>query len=290
MAESERISEYTHDGLTFDVTDRGPLDGEVVVCLHGFPQSSRCWGPVGDRLVDAGLRVVAPDQRGYSPRARPTNRRDYTVDKLALDVVALIDATGRERVHLVGHDWGGIVAWQLGSAHADRLATLTAVSTPHPRAMQQSFLRSTQGLHSWYMGAFQIPWLPEKLVGSGGGDRVRDGLVKGGLSEESAADSARLLADPATARAMINWYRALPFSARHPMGKVGVPTVYVWSDKDQYLGRWAAEHTANWMTGSYRLVEIAGGSHWIPEEDPDRLADAIRALSSEFPAPRGIAS
>lgn len=289
MNEPERISTYDHDGFTFDVTDRGPLDGEVVVCLHGFPQSSRCWGQVGDRMVDSGLRVLAPDQRGYSPGARPERRRDFTIDKLAGDVVALIDAVGRERVHVVGHDWGGIVAWQLGVAHADRVATLTAVSTPHPRAMQQSFLRSSQGLHSWYMGAFQIPWLPEKLVGAGGGDRVQKGLVKGGLSEASAADSARLLSDPATARTMINWYRGLPFSARKPMGKVEVPTVYVWSDADAFLGRWAAERTEQWVTGSYRFVEIAGGSHWIPEEHPDRLADAILAVSSEFPAPRGIA-
>jgi pimeloyl-ACP methyl ester carboxylesterase len=289
MTEPDRISTYDHDGLTFDVTDRGPLDGEVVVCLHGFPQSSRSWGPVGDRLVDAGLRVLAPDQRGYSPGARPPRRRDYSADRLAADVVALIDAVGRDRVHVVGHDWGGFVAWQLGADHADRVATLTAVSTPHPRAMQQSFIRSTQGLHSWYMAAFQLPWLPEKIVGSKGGDRVREGLVKAGLTEASAADSARLLADPSAARAMVNWYRAVPFSARRPVGKVDVPTVYVWSDRDAYLGRWAAEHTAAWVTGPYRLVEIAGGSHWIPEEHPDRLADAIRAITSEFPAPRGIA-
>lgn len=284
MTQADRISTYSNAGFTFDVTDRGPLDGEAVICLHGFPQSSRSWEPVGDRLVDAGLRVLAPDQRGYSPGARPKRRRDYTTALLAADVVALIDAVGRDRVHIVGHDWGGAVAWQLAATHADRVATMTAVSTPHPRAMVQSFVRSTQGLHSWYMGAFQLPWLPEKIVSAGGGDRVKDGLVKGGLSNESAADSARLLSDPATARTMINWYRALPFSSRDPIGKVEVPTVYVWSDRDAFLGRWAAEHTADWVAGPYRFVEIHGGSHWIPEEHPDRLADAVRAVSSEFPA------
>ena len=156
---------------------------------------------------------------------------------------------------------------------------------PPPGAFQQSFVHSTQGLHSWYMLAFQLPWLPEKLVGAGKGEQVRKGLVKGGLTDESAADSARLLADPATARTMINWYRGLPFSARQPIGKVEVPTVYVWSDGDAFLGRWAAEHTADWVTGPYRFVEIAGGTHWIPEEHPDRLADAIRAVSSEYPRP-----
>ena len=169
----------------------------------------------------------------------PPADRDYSTGKLAGDVVALIDAVGREKVHVVGHDWGGAVAWQVGASHADRVATLTAVSTPHPGAFQQSFVRSTQGLHSWYMVAFQLPWLPEKLVGATNGERVRKGLVKGGLTEESAADSARLLADPATARTMINWYRGLPFSARQPIGKIEVPTVYVWSDGDAFLGRWA---------------------------------------------------
>lgn len=274
--DAERLTQFSHAGFTFDVTDRGPIGGDVVVCLHGFPQSSRIWGPVGDRLVEAGLRVLAPDQRGYSPGARPRRRRDYSSDKLAGDIVALIDAVDQPRAHILGHDWGGLVAWQLAASHADRVASLTAVSTPHPDALKQSFLHSTQALHSWYMGALQIPWLPEKVLGA---PQVAKGLVKTGLSEQSAADSARLLADPVTARSMINWYRGLPFSARNPTGKIDVPTTYVWSDRDAYLGRWAAEHTAEWVTGPYEFVEIHGGSHWIPEEHPDRLAEAIRYRS-----------
>ncbi len=284
-----RVTKFSNDGLTFDVTDRGPIDGEIVICLHGFPQSSKSWTPVADLLVARGLRVLAPDQRGYSPDAQPRHRRDYAIDKLAGDVVALLDATGRSRAHIAGHDWGAGVAWQLAAAHSDRVATLTAVSTPHLGAMLKSFYRSSQGLRSWYMLALQVPWLPERAMGAGRSEQMIAGLVKLGLSEESARDSARLLSDPATARAMINWYRGLPFAGRRPLEKVSVPTTYIWSDQDKFLGRWAAEHTAKFVTGPYRFVEITGGSHWLPEQHPERLAEEIVSLTELHEAPRGIA-
>lgn len=290
MTDRDRITNFTNDGLTFDVLDSGPVDGDVVVCLHGFPQPATSWDQVTERLTADGFRVLAPTQRGYSPGARPERRRDYTTGKLAADIVALLDAAGVDRAHIVGHDWGGGVAWQFAASHPDRCATVTSVSTPHPGAMAASMTHSTQLLHSWYMLAFQIPWLPEKLMATVGAERAKATFMKDGLSEASARESAALVTDPAVARGMIAWYRALPFAAKQPIGKIDVPGVYLWSDGDRYLGRWAAEHTADWVTGPYRFVEIPGGTHWLPDTHPDQIAEAVATLAAAHPGSASTAT
>lgn len=284
MSDGDRITRFTNDEFSFKVTDSGPLGGEVIVCLHGFPQPASSWGQVAAQLVAAGYRVLAPTQRGYSAGARPLDRRAYTTAQLAGDIVALLDTAETDRAHIVGHDWGGGVAWQFAASHPDRCATLTSVSTPHPGAMAASMTKSNQLLHSWYMLAFQIPWLPEKLMATVGVERAKATFMKDGLSDSSAAASAELLCDPATARGMIGWYRALPFAGKEPIGKVDVPSAYIWSDHDKYLGRWAAEHTADWVTGPYRFVEISGGTHWLPDTHPTTIADTVTTLAAEFPA------
>lgn len=284
MSNDDRITTFSNDGLTFEVADSGPIDGEVVTCLHGFPQPASSWDQVTERLVSKGFRVLAPTQRGYSAPARPPSRRDYTTGKLAGDIVALLDTAGTARAHIVGHDWGGGVAWQFAASHPDRCATVTSVSTPHPGAMAASMTKSTQLLQSWYMVAFQIPWVPEQLMATVGAERAKETFMKDGLGESAAEASAALICDPATARGMIGWYRALPFAGKEPIGKIDVPCVYIWSDGDHYLGRWAAEHTAEWVTGPYRFVEIPGGTHWLPDTHPDRIADAVAALAAEYPA------
>lgn len=163
---ASRISSYTHDGLVLDVVDTGPLDGEVVVLLHGFPQRASSWEKVAPLLHAQGYRTVAPDQRGYSRGARPTRRRDYAGRHLVGDVVALLDALGEpgRRVHLVGHDWGAAVGWGVAGALPDRVRSFTAVSVPHQAAFARAALRSRQLLRSWYMGFFQLPVVPETLA------------------------------------------------------------------------------------------------------------------------------
>ncbi len=267
----ERIEQYTHDGLTFDVRDAGPIDGEVIVLLHGFPQDKRSWAKVEPLLHAAGYRTLAPDQRGYSPGARPRERRAYAGDLLAGDVIGLLDAAGLPQAHIVGHDWGGAVAWGVGGMHPDRVRTLTVLSTPHPGAMMRAGLRG-QLLRSWYMFAFQLPVLPELLVGSGA--RAEKMLTRAGMPADAAAHNAARMREPGAARGGLNWYRGLPFSLRTPVGKIPVPTTYVWSRGDTFLGRAAAESTAATVTADYRFVEV-DGDHWLPENQPNAMADAI---------------
>jgi pimeloyl-ACP methyl ester carboxylesterase len=264
------MESFHHAELSFDVRDGGPPEGEPVVLLHGFPQDSLSWNAVEPVLHAAGLRTLAPDQRGYSPGARPSARRAYTTDQLAGDVLALLDAAGLASAHVVGHDWGGAVAWMLAGRFPDRVRSLTVLSTPHPAAMARSFTSSTQGLRSWYMLFFQLPVIPEALAGR----RMEQSLQRTGLPLDFAAHDARRMAEPGALTAALNWYRAMPYSRRQPVPRSKVPTTYVWGRKDVFLGRHAAEATANYVTGAYRFVELDAG-HWLPETHPGQIAELV---------------
>lgn len=270
---SERVSEVDRGGLVFDVRDQGSLEGEPVVLLHGFPERASSWDEVARILCAAGYRTLAMDQRGYSPRARPKRRRDYKVDELVRDVLALIDEVPSGTAHLVGHDWGAAVAWSVAMTAPDRVRTLTAVSVAHPAAFFSSFVRSDQALRSWYMGLFQLPFLPERATSS---DWFGTWLRKGGMTEDDVARFRREIVDEGALPYALNWYRAIPLSdPRSTRTKVTVPTTLVWSDGDAALGRWGPEHTEAWVTAPYRFVVLHGVSHWIPTQAPDQLADAI---------------
>lgn len=271
---TERITEFGHDGFRFDVADSGPLDGPLIMALHGFPQRASSWSAVTPWLTDAGHRVLAFDQRGYSPGAQPSAVEDYRLDRLADDVLALADAAGASRFHVLGHDWGGIVAWYLASRDPDRIQTVSVASTPHPRAMIAA-LAGPQALRSWYMGVFQLPVVPERLFRARDGAVARRFMKASGASATAVEAGVELLADPATARGALNWYRAMRFPAQPPAGRVRVPALYVWSDEDAALGGQAALLTARWVSGPYRFEILTGVSHWIPEERPAELARLV---------------
>lgn len=259
-----RMQEFRRGELVFDVTDTGPDGGDAVVLLHGFPENRGSWDKVAPLLAEQGFRVLAPDQRGYSPRARPPRRRDYRMSELVADTLALVDASGAGRVHLVGHDWGGAVAWAFAHAHPDRLHTVTSLTTPHPRAMLASMVRSSQLLHSWYMLFFQLPGLPEAGFGGAMERGNRAALVRSGLPEDAVDRYLAPLREPGAARAAINWYRALPLSS--PVkGTVQVPSLYVYATKDRFLGRAAADLTGRYVDAPYRYEVLEGQSHWLPE-------------------------
>ena len=278
-----RLTRFTSEGLTFDVRDAGPLDGPVVVALHGFPQTSASWADVVPPLVAAGYRVLAPDQRGYSPGARPQDVASYALARLVGDVLALADAAGADRFHVVGHDWGAAVGWALAGRHADRVGTLTAVSVPHPAALARALVGS-QALRSWYMGLFQVPGLAERLFRVRGGAVVRRLLARTGMPDPEP--SVRLLTDPAAATGALAWYRALRLPGNLRAGRTAVPTLYVWSDRDPALGRRAAEDTAGYVDGPYRFVVLPGVSHWVPEERPAELAALLLEHLAAHPLDR----
>ncbi len=271
------MDSFRRDGLTFDVRDAGPQDGEPVVLLHGFPQDSSAWDRVAPGLHQHGLRTLAPDQRGYSPMARPRGRKQYTLRETVGDVVALLDAAGLDSAHVVGHDWGGIVGWGLGAWHADRVRTLTALSVPHPAAMARAMVTSDQALRSYYVGVFQLPVLPERLLLAGDGAVLRRALRSGGLDDALVDHYVRRMREPGALSAALGWYRALPWGRRDRVGTVRVPTLHVWSTGDAFLGRAATEATERFVDAPYRLEVLEGVPHWIPELAADRVAELVTA-------------
>ena len=269
---------FSSAGHALDARVEGDPAGETVVLLHGFPQrAATAWEAVWPPLAAAGYRVAMPDQRGDSSGARPVERRAYRMDELVGDLAALLDALGAERAHVVGHDWGGAVAWAAAGVLPERLHTLTAVSTPHPRALLAALTTSTQALQSSYFALFQLPWLPERLLLAGGGRVLTEMLRRSGLDADPTRLYVEAMREPGALTAALNWYRAVPLAsgrAGRP-GRVAVPTLYVWGSRDPALGRAAATRTANWVSGPYTFVEVPGGSHWIPEQHPASLLDPL---------------
>ena len=271
------VDSFRRDGLTFDVLDTGPADGDPVVLLHGFPQDATAWAGVSPALHRRGLRTLAPDQRGYSPMARPRGRSRYTLRETTADVLALLDAAELDSAHVVGHDWGGVVGWALGAWHPDRVRTLTALSVPHPAAMSRAMVTSDQALRSSYIGLFQLPGVPEQLLLAGDGAVLRRLLGHSGLPATSVDRYVARMREPGALSAALGWYRALPWSGRHPVGRVRVPTLHVWSTGDTFLGRAATEATAKFVTAPYRLEVLDDVPHWIPEVAADRVAELVSA-------------
>jgi pimeloyl-ACP methyl ester carboxylesterase len=271
------VEQFTRTGLTFEVIDAGPAEAEAIVLLHGYPESSASWSAVAPGLTAAGYRTLAPDQRGYSPRARPLDRRAYVMTELVADILTMVDQAGLDRFHVVGHDWGGAVAWALGTDHPERLRTLTVLSTPHPVAFLRSTVTSGQAFRSWYMALFQLPRLPEWLTLVDHGRLALSSMRRSGLSEERAREYLERLKEPGAVTGALNWYRAFPFEAGaiRQAGPVPVPTLYVWSTSDVALGRKAAELTGRYVSGPYRFEILDGVSHWIPEESPDAVVRLV---------------
>lgn len=269
----QRVTTYSNAGLTFDVIDEGPVDGPVAVLLHGFPQRAASWNEVAIRLHGRGIRTVAPDQRGYSPRARPRRRTAYRMENLVSDVAALIRTLDVGPVHLVGHDWGAAVAWPTAAAHPELVRSLTAVSVTHPAAFMRSMVGS-QVLRSWYMGFFQLPWVPERVLGEEVGARLA--LGRAGMTPEMVETFRTDIVEYGALRGGLNWYRALPFThPRMARGRVVAPTTQVWSDGDVALGRRGVELAERHVDGPFELQVLTGVSHWIPDEAPDVLAEIV---------------
>ncbi|HYU40370.1 MAG TPA: alpha/beta hydrolase [Acidimicrobiia bacterium] len=255
--------------LAFEARADGPEDGELVLLLHGFPQTSFSWRYQLPVLAGAGYRGVAPDQRGYSPRARPADLTSYRAERYVEDVIGLADALGADRFHLVGHDFGGFVAWDVASLHPERLSTLSVVSTPHPAPMAKSILEGgEQRERSSYMLFFRSPEAEAFFLDNDAAG-LRSLYEATGLSEVD--EYVRVLTQPGAMTAALNWYRAVDRSTAMAMRPITSPTLYVWSTNDPALGREAAEATATHVTGPYRFEVLEGVSHWIPEEAPDAL-------------------
>ncbi|MEU9115175.1 alpha/beta hydrolase [Streptomyces sp. NPDC048483] len=254
----------------FDAIVAGPPKGRPVLLLHGFPQTGLVWQRQIAALGAHGYRVVAPDQRGYSPGARSERPEDYRISVLVDDVVSITEELGWASFDLVGHDWGGAVAWWTADAHPGRVRTLTVVSTPHPGALATT-LRTDQDQRerSHYMIDWRETPATEERMLAGDAEELRAAYA-GKVPQASVEAYVRHLSRPGALTAALNWYRA-----SRPDGVIGVidvPTLYVWSTADSAFGPAAAQETGQWVNGPYRFETLQDVSHWIPEEAPETLS------------------
>lgn len=268
-----RVGEFTFDALA-----AGPADGELVIMLHGFPQSAYEFRHQIPVVAEMGFRVVAPNQRGYSAGARPEGVRAYATDNLVADVVGMADALGRQRFHVVGHDWGAAVAWSVGLTHPERVISLVPMSVPHPSAFGEALGSASgdQAQRSSYFQFFASDSAATTLLRNDA-----EGLRNiygswGALTEEDVQVYVDLLSEPGALQGGLNWYGAISLGGGGPSTPISMPTMFVWSTEDTVLGREGAELTEKYIEGPYRFEIIEGVSHWIPEEGADQLNALLR--------------
>ncbi|MHA6803379.1 alpha/beta fold hydrolase [Salinifilum ghardaiensis] len=265
----DELSLTTGAGV-FDARAAGPHDGRAVLLLHGFPETSLQWSAQLEVLGGAaGCRAVAPDQRGYSPGARPEEVREYRREELVADVFSLADVLGWDRFDLVGHDWGAIVAWASAAARPERVRTLTAVSVPHPDPFAEAMRHDEdQQRRSAYISDFRSAGAERRLLEQGA--RALRRVYGSVVPSEHVAEYVRRFGEEGALTAALNWYRAMPRDDG-AVGPVAVPTLYAWGTEDVAVGPTAALATAEHVTGPYRFEMLQDVSHWVPEEVPDEL-------------------
>lgn len=276
------------DGVRLHAVTAGPKDGPLVLLLHGFPEFWYAWRHQLPALAAAGYRVIAPDLRGYNCSEKPSGVDAYHLDELVGDVADLVAAFDRDRAHVVGHDWGGLIAWQAAIDRPDVVDRLAALNAPHPSAYERALRTSpTQVLRSWYVGVAQLPALPEAAM------RARDfalleRLLRTGPTRSDAfidtdvARYKRALGRPGALTAALNYYRSIARRnawltvTRGGVGDlpVGAPTLLVWGERDDALSVSLTEGLDRWVPDC-RVERLPEASHWVQADAPERVTDLL---------------
>ena len=252
----------------------------LVILLHGFPQSRHTWRQQVPALGAAGYRAVAPDQRGYSAGVRPdpANLAAYHIDRLVDDVLELADACAAARApfHLVGHDWGGQVAWFVAGRRPDRVKSLTVLSRPHPAAFRRAFKEDADGQQhrSRHHKAFHDPKTATVLL-ENGAQRLRATLAGNGVPSAAIEEYLSVLGNEAALEAALAWYRAAGALANMEIGAIATPTLYMWGEQDGSVGHAAAEWTREYVSGAYEFAAIEGAGHFLTDDRPELVTSLL---------------
>ena len=278
------------NGITLHVMAAGPVEGQLVVLLHGFPEFWYGWRRQIPALAAAGYRVLVPDQRGYNRSDKPRGLSAYRTNHMASDIVGLLDAVGRAQAAIIGHDWGAMVAWLLALEHPDRVARLAILNVPHPAVMEDNLRHNMrQRVRSLYAAFFQLPGLPEWVVRAGNWRVLAEGMrASARPGSFTAADLRRYRAAwsrPGAITAMLNWYRA---ALRRPLHlpadpRVHVPTLMIWGAHDQALVREMAPQSIAYCDDG-RLHVIEEASHWVQHDAADRVNALLLDFLAALPA------
>ena len=277
----------TGSGLTFTADVAGPAGGPLVLLLHGFPESRYSWRAALPALAAAGYRAVAPDQRGYSPGARPdpVDLANYAFDRLIADAIEIVAAAGHDgkRFHLVGHDWGGQVSWGVAGRHPERLASLTILSRPHPSSFRRALQKEggDQKNRSRHHRAFLEPDTA-KLLLADNARRLREGLFGQGVPAAALEEHLSVLGNPEALEAALAWYRSNKGLAAD-IGTIAVPTLYIWGDVDATVGPDAAYGTAEFVAPSFAMEVLPNVGHFVMDQAPAKATDLLLAHLRKHP-------
>lgn len=272
------------NGIRLHTAVAGPEDGELVVLLHGFPEFSYGFHHQMEELAALGYRVVAPDQRGYHLSDKPEQIEDYTINKLSDDIAGLIEAFGETWAIMIGHDWGGAVAWHLAAAKPEYVKKLIAINIPHPAAMPRVFMRNPlQWLKSSYMAFFQLPGVPEKLMAANDFESMKQamkGTAKPDAFTEQELDRYKdAWSQPGALTGMLNWYRAIRKGSlmQMPKAPLRMPVRIIWGLGDQFLSPMLATESLKFCENA-ELVWVGEATHWVHHEQPE----IVNRLIKEF--------
>ena len=279
------IATLDANGHTFRVRFagfNGDSSREAVILLHGFPVTSAMWLPLIEPLAAAGYRVIAPDQRGYSPGARPEGFEHYRTDTLKEDILAIADALALEQFHLVGHDWGAVAGWVTVMAAPQRITSWTGLSVAHPAAFFDAIQNDPdQQARSRYVMLFVTPWLPEALFTNN--DQAFLRTLYRNMSNEQRGEYLAMFAEPGAMTAALNWYRAsaiAPQTLADRALEVSTPTLFIWGNQDEAIAASGVANQARYMKGPYRLIEL-DASHWLVTDAADTvLAELLDHLAA----------
>ncbi|MBF2709907.1 alpha/beta fold hydrolase [Flavobacterium soyangense] len=270
--------QLTLDHLTFDLRCAGDSSNELVILLHGFPETNHMWIPLMEDLVKKDFYCVAPNLRGYSPSAQPKGKKNYTLEKLAADVVNISKAFGKEKIHLIGHDWGACIGWYIAYQHPELVLSWSALSIPHLQGFGEALAKdATQKKMSAYMQRFQIPWLPEYKIKKDNFALLK--LLWKNCTKDEIADYLSVLKKKGTVTAALNYYREnykllKSGDTTTILGNVDVPTLLIWGEDDFAIGSYSVEKCKDYLTGAYTFVKVKGG-HWLVQTNYNEVASAI---------------
>jgi pimeloyl-ACP methyl ester carboxylesterase len=285
MTELEKIN--IAPALAFDALTAGKPDAPLVLLLHGFAESMHCWRAQVAALAASGYRAIAPSQRGYSPGARPDpgDTAHYHIDRLMDDAMAMVAASGYgdRRFHLVGHDWGGSISWALADRFPERLASLTVLSRPHPNAFNRALQMpdGDQAHRSRHHKAFLEPDAADVVLADDA-KWLRERLAAAGVPADAIARHLAVLGNKPAMEAALAWYRARG-AIRGPLGPIRVPTLYIWGDADDTVGRIAAEGTIDFVAAPYRFEVLPGVGHFAADQAPDRVNELLLQHVASYP-------
>ena len=283
MARLEQITVAPH--LVFDALVAGAKDAPLVLMLHGFAESMHCWDAQAAALADMGYRALAPSQRGYSAGARPDPRDfpSYHIDRLMDDAMAIVAASGHgdRRFHLAGHDWGGSIAWALADRYPERIASLTVLSRPHPNAFNRALADGDQAHRSRHHKAFLEPDAADVVLADDC-KWLRERWAANGMPPQAMTKHLSVLGNKDAMEAALAWYRARG-AIRGPLGPINVPTLFIWGDADDTVGRVAAEGTVDFIAAPYRFEVLPGAGHFAADQMPDRVSELMLAHIRSHP-------